>query len=124
VFYTYLLASKRHGTLYCGHTDDLSVRVQQHRDKTFTGFTAKYDVTVLVWYEEHPSRDEAFLAERRIKKWNRAWKISLIEQDNPQWADLYPAFLAGGLDPWSREDERDLWVEWSAPVRRDGAGSE
>lgn len=99
MFYTYLLASKRYGTLYCGHTDNLGVRVQQHRDKSVGGFTAKYDVNLLVWYEEHPSREQAFLAERQIKKWNRAWKISLIEQDNPWWSDLYPAFLAGGQSP-------------------------
>jgi len=104
VFYTYLLASKRYGTLYCGHTDNLGVRVQQHRDKSVGGFTAKYDVNLLVWYEEHPSREQAFLAERQIKKWNRAWKISLIEQDNPWWSDPYPAFLAGGQSPDPRPD--------------------
>jgi putative endonuclease len=92
MFYTYLLASKRYGTLYCGHTDDLAYRVQQHREKWRRGFTNRYDVHILVWYEEHPTRDEAFLRERRIKKWNRAWKISLIEEDNPWWRDLYPTF--------------------------------
>ena len=88
-FYTYLLASDRNGTLYCGHTDDLAERMEQHRTKTFKGFSARYDVTRLVWYEVHDSREGAFLRERQIKKWNRAWKLRLIEAGNPQWLDLY-----------------------------------
>jgi putative endonuclease len=88
-FYTYLLASAPHGTLYCGHTDALSLRVWKHREKRYGGFTAKYGVTRLVWYELHDSREPAFRRERKIKKWNRAWKLRLIEAANPGWEDLY-----------------------------------
>lgn len=88
-FYTYLLASRPYGTLYCGHTDDLAARVWKHREKTFGGFTAKYGVIRLVWYEIFEERENAFRRERRIKKWERAWKVRLIEEMNPYWADLY-----------------------------------
>ena len=89
MFYTYLLASKRYGTLYCGHTDDIAERVWKHKEKTFKGFTAKYGVHILVWYEPHDSRDAAFRRERQIKKWRRAWKIALIEENNQWWNDLF-----------------------------------
>lgn len=88
-FYTYLVCSVRNGTLYCGHTDNLAERIWKHREKALPGFTAKYGVHRLVWYEVHETRDAAFNRERRIKKWNRAWKIQLIEERNPQWLDLY-----------------------------------
>lgn len=88
-FYTYLLASAPYGTLYCGHTDDLALRIWKRKEKAFRGFTAKYDVERLVWYELHDERETAFRRERRIKKWNRAWKIQLIEALNPKWEDLY-----------------------------------
>ena len=88
-FYTYLLASAPYGTLYCGHTDCLTTRVWKHRDKTYSGFTAKYGVARLVWFEAHGERSGAFRRERRIKAWNRAWKIRLIETENPTWSDLY-----------------------------------
>ena len=88
-FYVYLLASRPYGTLYCGHTDDIARRVWQHREKAFKGFTAKYGVTRLVWYEPGDTREGAFIRERQIKKWNRAWKIQLIEATNPGWTDLY-----------------------------------
>jgi putative endonuclease len=90
-FYTYLMASAPYGTLYCGHTDDLVTRVWKHRDKVYSGFTAKYGVMRLVWYETHGERAEAFRHERQIKKWNRGWKIRLIEAENPTWSDLYEA---------------------------------
>jgi len=88
-FYTYLLASRRNGTLYCGHTDNIAERMWEHREKLSEGFTAKYDVTRLVWYEVHDTREGAFNRERQIKKWNRAWKIRMIEEHNPQWLDRY-----------------------------------
>ena len=88
-FYTDLLASKPYGTLYCGHTDDIAVRVWRHREGEFRGFTAKYGVTRLVRYEVHDSREAAFQRERRIKKWKRAWKVGAIEALNPHWSDLY-----------------------------------
>ncbi len=89
MFYTYLLASGRNGTLYAGSTDDLRVRVEQHKRKHFDGFTARYGVDKLVWFESHPSRDQAFLRERQIKEWRRLWKAQLIEARNPNWVDLY-----------------------------------
>ena len=88
-FCTYILASRRNGTLYTGSTDDLGRRVWEHREKAIPGFTAKYGVNTLVWYETHETRDAAFRRERQIKEWNRAWKLRLIEGENPDRGDLY-----------------------------------
>lgn len=87
-FYVYIVASGRNGTLYTGSTDNISRRVWEHREKTFRGFTAKYGVDRLVWWESHETRDAAFRRERQIKKWNRIWKLELIERKNPDWRDL------------------------------------
>jgi predicted GIY-YIG superfamily endonuclease len=97
MFATYILASQRNGTIYTGSTDDLINRVREHREKLRPGFTAKYDVTTLVWYEWHESRETAFRRERRIKEWRRSWKLQLIEAANPTWRDLYED-LAGPID--------------------------
>jgi putative endonuclease len=97
LYFVYLLASKRHGTLYCGVTNDLLGRVYQHKTKTEQGFTARYNVTRLVWFESHELINNAITREKRIKRWRRAWKIELIEHSNPQWRDLY--FELGGADP-------------------------
>jgi putative endonuclease len=70
-------------------TDDLTKRVWQHRNDVIRCFTQRYGVKTLVWYESHQSRESALLRERRIKKWNRAWKLALIEQNNPRWQDLW-----------------------------------
>ena len=86
---TYILASSRNGTLYIGVTSNLVARVWQHRDHVAPGFTDKYGVDKLVWYEFHGMMEDAILREKRIKKWNREWKISLIEQKNPYWNDLW-----------------------------------
>ena len=88
-FFVYILASKRNGTLYIGSTDDLIGRVWQHKNKVFKGFTSQYDVDKLVWYEPHDTRASAFTRERQIKEWKRAWKLKLIERENPKWEDLY-----------------------------------
>ena len=88
-FSVYILASDRNGTLYTVSTDNLTRRIWQHREKLRQGFTARYAVDKLVWYETHMSRENAVRRERRIKKWNRAWKIALIERFNPGWRDLY-----------------------------------
>ena len=88
-FWVYILASKRNGTLYTGATDDIGKRVYQHKTREPKGFTAQYGVDILVWMEAHPSRQSAFTRERQIKEWKRAWKIDLIEKDNPDWRDLY-----------------------------------
>jgi len=86
----YLLASRRNGTLYVGVTSDLVKRVWQHKDHQVAGFTKRYDVTLLVWYELHGTMESAILREKAIKSWKREWKLALIEKDNPEWADLYP----------------------------------
>ena len=88
-FFVYILASKRNGTLYVGLTDDLVKRISQHRSDLIPGFTRRYGVKILVWYESHESRESAFVRERQLKKWNRAWKLALIEQKNPSWQDLW-----------------------------------
>jgi len=87
-FFVYIVASKRNGTLYIGMTDDLLKRAWQHRQGIIAGFTRDYGVKNLVWYEVHETRESAILRERRLKKWNRAWKLDLIETDNPDWRDL------------------------------------
>ncbi len=88
-FWVYILATKRNGTFYVGHTDDLARRIWEHRAEVRPGFTSKYGIKTLVWIEAHDTRDGAKLRERQIKKWNRAWKMLLIEQRNPEWSDLY-----------------------------------
>jgi putative endonuclease len=87
--WVYMLASKRNGTLYIGVTSNLPERVWQHRNKLIPGFTADYNVTMLVWYSFFERIEDAIVEEKRLKKWRRAWKIALIEKDNPQWRDLY-----------------------------------
>jgi putative endonuclease len=91
-FYCYIVASRRNGTLYVGSTDDLSHRIEEHRDHIRDGFTAKYHCTILVWFEVFETREAAFLRERRIKEWRRSWKLMLLETDNPTWRDLFPDF--------------------------------
>ena len=88
-FWVYIVASGRNGTIYTGHTDDLAHRAWQHRTKAIPGFTSRYNAAHLVWREAHDTREGAFLRERQIKKWNRAWKLKLIEEHNPDWRDLY-----------------------------------
>ena len=85
----YLMASRRQGTLYVGSTGDLVRRTWQHKGKFVNSFTKDYDVDLLVWYEIHATMESAQTRERAIKKWRRAWKIRLIEQQNPEWRDLY-----------------------------------
>ena len=90
----YILASKRNGTLYIGVTSDLVKRVWQHKNDTVEGFTKKYGVHTLVYYEMHATMTEAIRREKQLKKWNRAWKIELIEKENRQWPDLWPTLVA------------------------------
>lgn len=84
----YILASKPNGTLYVGVTSDLSSRIEAHRSGAVEGFTKRYSVETLVYFELHSEMYEAIQREKRIKKWNRAWKIDLIETMNPAWSDL------------------------------------
>ena len=88
-FYVYMMAGDRNGTLYTGSTDNLIGRVWQHREKVIRGFTSKYGVDKLVWFEAHDTRHGAFVRERRIKKWNRLWELELIEKTNTGWRDLF-----------------------------------
>jgi putative endonuclease len=89
-YYVYLLASKKHGTLYLGVTNDLVRRAYQHKTKAADGFTARYDVNKLVWFEVYADAISAITREKALKKWRRDWKIRLIEEQNPGWVDLYP----------------------------------
>ena len=90
----YILASRRYGTLYIGVTSDLISRIVAHRDGLFEGFTKRYGVTRLVWYEPHESIVVAIRREKQLKKYKRDWKINLIERENPAWLDLFPALLS------------------------------
>ena len=92
-YYVYLLASKRYGTLYTGVTSDLAKRIYEHKEGLVQGFTKKYNINQLVYYEVHSDIYEAITREKQIKKWNRQWKINLIEQDNPQWLNLANGLL-------------------------------
>ena len=91
--YTYILASKKGGTLYCGVTSDLPRRWWEHREGITGGFTTRYGVKRLVWWEWHDGIEAAIHREKRLKKYKREWKIHLIERDNPDWNDLFPQFF-------------------------------
>jgi putative endonuclease len=93
-FYVYILASRYRGTLYVGVTNDLSRRVGEHKNGAVVGFTKKYEVNRLVYYEEFGSILEARARERILKRWRREWKFSLIENVNPRWRDLTPDLIA------------------------------
>ena len=95
----YLLTSKRNGTLYTGVTSDLPARIHQHRIGAVRGFTRDYGVKLLVWFEQHPTMHAAITREKRIKKWNRAWKLELIEAHNPDWRDLAEDLCFPPLEP-------------------------
>ncbi|HID69710.1 MAG TPA: GIY-YIG nuclease family protein [Desulfobacterales bacterium] len=93
-FYVYILASKRNGTLYIGMTSNLPQRIWQHKNNQIEGFSKKYDVKKLVYFELHDAAENAITREKQLKKWNRAWKLKLIEEDNnPHWKDLYDMIL-------------------------------
>jgi putative endonuclease len=94
-FWVYILASRIGGTLYIGVTNDLVRRVYQHRTDAVRGFTKKYGVHRLVYFEEFSNAEAAIRREKQLKKWNRTWKIQLIEESNPNWVDLYDG-IAGG----------------------------
>jgi len=94
-YWVYILASRIGGTLYIGVTNDLVRRVHEHRSKTIGGFTRKYNVTRLVYFESFADIENAILREKRLKRWKRRWKIQLNEESNPNWNDLYPSIAAG-----------------------------
>ena len=86
----YILASGVRGTLYVGVSSNLQTRTAQHRQDLVPGFTRKYGVHTLVWFEAHEAMESAILREKAIKAWKRAWKLKLVEDTNPEWRDLYP----------------------------------
>ena len=88
-YYVYILASRKNGTLYIGVTNNLILRVKEHKERLVEGFSKKYDVHMLVYFEAYKDIRNAILREKRLKKWKRAWKIRLIEEMNPKWADLF-----------------------------------
>ncbi len=96
-YYVYLLASDKYGTLYLGVTNDIVRRIFEHKSKTVAGFTKRYAVDKLVWFEIYDDALTAIAREKELKKWRREWKIKLIEEKNPQWIDLYPEIAAGHL---------------------------
>ena len=89
----YILASKRNGTLYIGVTSDLVKRVWEHKNNVVDGFTKRYSVHQLVWYELHENMDSAINREKQLKEWKRQWKLRLIEDTNPNWQDLHPVII-------------------------------
>ena len=89
LFAVYMMASSRRGTLYIGITSNLPKRVWEHREAVVDGFTKQYGVKTLVWYEIHEEPMAAITREKQLKKWNRAWKLELIEEKNPEWKDLF-----------------------------------
>ncbi len=88
-YWVYMLASQRNGTLYIGSTSELARRVWQHKRHVVEGFTERYNVHLLVWFEEHSTPMAMVTRERQLKKWHREWKVKLLEASNPDWADLY-----------------------------------
>ncbi|MFO0970739.1 MAG: GIY-YIG nuclease family protein [Candidatus Saccharimonadales bacterium] len=93
-FYVYILASRpKRGALYIGITNDLIRRVYEHKEKLTDGFTKQYQIDKLVYFEEHPTSEDAMTREKQLKRWNRQWKIELIESQNSDWTDLYDSLL-------------------------------
>ena len=92
-YFVYILASQRNGTLYVGVTNNLARRAEEHREKVVPGFTRRYGVHILVWYEIFDDIDDAISREKQIKGWNRVWKIRLIEKHNSGWNDLSPGLV-------------------------------
>jgi len=89
----YILASQQNGTLYIGATSDLVQRIWQHKNDLVEGFTNKYRVHLLVYYELHDDMESAIIREKQLKKWNRAWKLRMIEEKNPDWKDLFESIV-------------------------------
>jgi len=89
----YILASKSNGTIYIGVTSNLVKRVWEHKNNKVEGFTRRYNVHILVWYELHGTMESAISREKQLKNWKRKWKLRLIEKDNPNWMDLYPSII-------------------------------
>lgn len=93
MYYAYILASKKNGTLYIGVTNNLVKRIYEHKNDLVEGFTKRYHTHNLVYFEPYEEINEAILREKRLKKWNRQWKMELIEKNNPEWKDLYSEII-------------------------------
>ncbi len=102
-YYTYIMSNKKNGTLYIGITSDLQKRVWQHKNKIMDGFTSKYDLTSLVYFETYDDPENAIKREKRLKLYLRQWKIDLIEKTNPKWHDLSQDFMDPSVKP--KEDK-------------------
>ena len=89
----YILASRRNGTLYVGVTSNLAKRIWEHKNNLVEGFTKRYGIHQLVWYEVHETMESALEREKRLKEWKRKWKVQLIQKTNPNWKDLYPLII-------------------------------
>lgn len=111
----YILASERNGTLYTGVTSNLIGRTWQHREHVAEGFTTRYRIAILVWYEIHPTMISAITREKQIKKWRRAWKLNLIQSINPRWTDLWPQITGEIADM----DDQPSAVEQHFPPARE-----
>ena len=94
-YYIYILANRRNGTLYTGVTSNLIKRVWEHKEKAVDGFTKRYDIDKLVYFEQYQDSVKAISREKRIKKYPRKWKLNLIERENPRWKDLYKDLVPG-----------------------------
>ena len=99
-YYVYILASKKNGTLYIGVTNNIERRVLEHKERNISGFTSKYKVKHLVYFEEFNDVNNAIAREKQLKNWKRAWKIALLEKDNPLWNDLSEGWFDGYLLPY------------------------
>jgi putative endonuclease len=93
-YYVYMVASRRDGAIYIGVTNDIVRRIYEHRTKAVPGFTAKYNITRLVWFEIYDDPTSAISREKELKKWKRSWKVQLIEAQNPKWEDLYDSICS------------------------------
>jgi len=121
-YYVYLLASKKHGTLYLGVTNDIVRRGYEHRTKAVQGFTKRYSVDKLVWFEIYDDAISAIAREKELKKWRRDWKIRLIEEENPEWVDLYPGIsdiVVMDSGPAPRCVPEQLWIYFDPSFRGD-----
>ncbi len=100
MFYVYILANRKNGALYTGQCDDLLKRVFEHKTKRYKGYTSRYDIDRLMWFEIHETRETAFARERQIKEWKRAWRIGFFADQNPNWDDLFDRLTEPSLcDP-------------------------
>ncbi len=115
MFFVYIMASRRNGTIYIGQTAELSLRVEQHKSGDLEGFAKDYCCHHLVWFEVHETRESAFKRERQMKNWDRSWKIRRIEDLNPEWRDLYVGLMLDDLSDPKRQFPSDKHLRLGRP---------